>query len=89
MGAAKDLFMEVRIQAEIDEAEWNEIPNEYREKFTMKRIEVEKINGIPSKDVYRQNPKWVEANKAMIEALGKRKECEEQIRVELRFSSNG
>ena len=85
MGASKDLFMEVQIQAEIDEDAWNELPNEYKYKFKMKRIEVERINGEHAKDVYRKDPKWVELNKAMIEAIENRRNREEQIRVELRF----
>ena len=86
MGATKDLFMEVQIQAEIDEGVWNELPNEYKEKFNIKRIEVEKINGKPAKEVYRTDAKWAELNKTMIESIEKRREREEQIRVEMRFT---
>lgn len=86
MGASKDMFMEVQIQAEIDESVWNELPNEYKEKFKIKRIEVEKINNKPAKEVYRTDSKWVELNKAMIESIEKRREREEQIRVEMRFT---
>ncbi len=85
MRASKDPFMEVHIQAEIDESVWNELPIDYQQWFKIKRIEVERINGEHAKDVYRKDPKWVELNKAMIEAIENRRNREEQIRVELRF----
>jgi hypothetical protein len=86
MRASKDMFMEVQIQAEIDESVWNELPNDYKEWFRIKLIKVEKINGKPAKEVYRTDAKWAELNKAMIEAIEKRREREEQIRVEMRFT---
>jgi hypothetical protein len=85
MGIVKQDFMNVRLSAEIDEDIWNTIPNEYRDKFQVKRIEVEAINGQPAKDVYKQCPTWKKLQDEMIEALKARQEREEQIRTQLKF----
>jgi hypothetical protein len=87
MGIVKQDFMNVRLSAEIDEQEWNEIPNEYRDMFSVKRIEVVEIGGKPAKETYKQCPTWKRLNDEMIEALKKRQEREEQIRVDLRNES--
>jgi hypothetical protein len=87
MGIVKQDFMNVRLSAEIDEQEWNEIPNEYRDMFNVKRIEVIEIGGKPAKETYKQCPTWKRLNDEMIEALKKRQEREEQIRVDLRNES--
>ena len=87
MGIIKQDFMNVRLSAEIDEQEWNEIPNEYRDMFSVKRIEVVEIGGKPAKETYKQCPTWKRLNDEMIEALKKRQEREEQIRVDLRNES--
>ena len=87
MGASKIDFMNVRLSAEIDEQEWNSIPNEYRDMFSVKRIEVIEIGGKPAKETYKQCPTWKRLNDEMIEALKKRQEREEQIRVDLRNES--
>ena len=87
MGIVKQDFMNVRLSAEIDEQEWNEIPNEYRDMFSVKRIEVIEIGGKPAKETYKQCDTWKRLNDEMIEALKKRQEREEQIRVDLRNES--
>ena len=87
MGIVKQDFMNVRLSAEIDEQEWNEIPNEYRDMFSVKRIEVVEIGGKPAKETYKQCPTWKRLNDEMIEALKKRQEREEQIIVDLRNES--
>lgn len=84
MGLSKELFMEIRIQAEIDEREWNEIPNEYRERFSVKRVEVDKIRGVDAKEVYKRDATWKELHSNMVDALKLQKEREEQIRTEQR-----
>ena len=84
MGTTKDAFMDIRVQAEIAEERWNELPNELKDRFKVKRIEVEIIKGEPAKDVYRRCPTWRKLNDEMVEALKKRTEREEQIRTELR-----
>ena len=87
MGASKYLFMNVRLSAEIDEQEWNEIPNEYRDMFSVKRIEVIEIGGKPAKETYKQCDTWKRLNDEMIDKLKARQEREEQIRVDLRNES--
>jgi uncharacterized protein YggU (UPF0235/DUF167 family) len=84
MGTTKDAFMDIRIQAEIEEERWNELPNELKDRFKVKRVDVEIIKGEPAKDVYRRCPTWRKLNDEMVEALKKRTEREEQIRTELR-----
>jgi len=46
MGRTKDLSIEVRISAETSEEHWDSLPTKYQELFTIKRIEVEKIQAI-------------------------------------------
>jgi len=84
MGKVKDMFMDVRLHAEIEEERWNELPNELKDRFKVKRIEVETIRGEPAKDVYKRCPTWKKLNDEMIEKLKARQEREEEIRIELR-----
>ena len=84
MGASKDEFMQVRLQAEIDEDIWSTLPEEYKDKFKVKRIEVETIQGQEAKEVYKKCPTWVKLHEQMIEAVKAQKEREEEIRIELR-----
>jgi hypothetical protein len=81
MGANKDTFMEVRLQAEIDEDIWSTLPEEYKDKFKVKRIEVERINGQEAKEVYKKCPTWVKLHAEMVDALKAQKEREEEIRI--------
>lgn len=76
--------MDIRIQAEIEEQLWNELPNELKDRFNVKRIEVETIKGEPAKDVYKRDAIWKERHDIMIDAIQAQKEREEQIRIELR-----
>jgi len=84
MGASKNDFMEIRIQAETDLEFWESLPNEYRERFNVKRIEVEKIQGKEAKDVYKTCPTWRAIQSELIDVMQRRTEREEQIRTELR-----
>ena len=84
MGASKDTFMSVRLQAEIDEDIWSTLPEEYRDRFKVKRIEVETIQGQDAKEVYKKCPTWVRLHEEMVEAMKAQKEREEQIRIEMR-----
>jgi hypothetical protein len=84
MGASKDTFMSVRLQAEIDEDIWSTLPDEYKQVFKVKRIEVETIQGEEAKDVYKKCPTWVRLHEEMVEAMKAQKEREEQIRIETR-----
>ncbi len=84
MGASKDLFMEIRIQAETSEDQWNALSDEVKEVFNMKRIEVDKIQGVEAKEVYRKDPRWKAANSELSDVIKHRQEIEEQIRTNLR-----
>jgi hypothetical protein len=80
----KDIFMAVRFQLEASEELWESLPNEYRERFKVKRIEVETIQGEEAKEVYKRCPTWVKLHDEMVESIKAQKEREEQIRIEKR-----
>ena len=76
--------MSIRVQAETTDELWESLPNEYKDRFKVKRIEVETIQGQEAKDVYKKCPTWVKLHEQMIEAVKAQKEREEEIRIELR-----
>ena len=78
MGASKELFMEIRIKAEMDEQTYQDIPDHLKESMQIKAIE--RIN---LKDVYRKNDKWKEANKKLAESIQERQEIQDEIRANL------
>jgi hypothetical protein len=84
MSASKDTFMSIRVQAETTDELWESLPNEYKDRFKVKRIEVETIQGQDAKEVYKRCPKWVKLHEEMVEAMKAQKEREEQIRIEMR-----
>lgn len=84
MGKTKELFMDIRIQAETDLEQWESLPNEYKERFSIKRIEVENINGKPAKEVYKTCDTWKSIQEELKDVMKRRTEAEEQIRVNLR-----
>lgn len=84
MGKTKELFMDIRIQAETDLEQWESLPNEYKERFSIKRIEVENINGKPAKEVYKTCDTWKSIQEELKDVMKRRTEREEQIRVNLR-----
>lgn len=84
MGVTKDTFMSIRLQAEIEDGQWNSLPDEYKDRFNVKRIEVETIGGVDAKEVYKKDPIWKCLHDEMIEALKKRQEREAEIRIEKR-----
>ena len=84
MSLSKDTFMSVRLQAEIDEDIWSTLPEEYKDKFKVKRIEVETIRGEEAKEVYKRCPTWVKLHDEMVESIKAQKYREEQIRIEKR-----
>lgn len=88
MGASKQLFMDIRIQAETDLEQWESLPNEYKERFSIKRIEVDKINGKPAKDVYKTCDTWKAIQEELKDVMQRRTEREEQIRTELKFGND-
>ena len=84
MSISKDTFMSIRVQAETTDELWESLPNEYKDRFKVKRIEVETIQGQEAKEVYKKCPTWVKLHEQMIEAVKAQKEREEEIRIELR-----
>ena len=84
MSASKDTFMSIRVQAETTDELWESLPNEYKDRFKVKRIEVETIQGQEAKEVYKKCSTWVKLHEQMIEAVKAQKEREEEIRIELR-----
>jgi hypothetical protein len=84
MGASKQLHMDIRIQAETELELWESLPQEYKERFSIKRIEVETINGQPSKEVYKTCETWKSIQEELKDVMKRRTEAEEQIRVNLR-----
>ena len=84
MSISKDTFMSVRIEAQTSEELWESLPSEYKDRFKVKRIEVETIQGQDAKEVYKKCPTWVRLHDEMVEAVKAQKEREEQIRIEKR-----
>ena len=84
MSISKDTFMSVRIEAQTSEELWESLPSEYKDRFKVKRIEVETIQGQDAKEVYKKCPTWVRLHEEMVEAMKAQKEREEQIRIEMR-----
>ena len=84
MSISKDTFMSVRIEAQTSEELWESLPSEYKDRFKVKRIEVETIQGQDAKEVYKKCPTWVRLHEEMVEAMKAQKEREEQIRIEKR-----
>jgi len=76
--------MEVQVQATTSEELWDSLPDEMKDIFEIKRIDVIKIKGEEAKKVYKKDDKWNELHKATIEAYRARTEREEQIRTNLR-----
>ena len=80
----KDTFIDIRIQAETSEELWESLPEEYKDRFKIKRVTVEKINGVEAKEVYKKCTTWQNLQKELSEVMKARTEREEQIRVENR-----
>jgi hypothetical protein len=81
MGASKDLFMSIILQAEIEEEHWIEMPEKYKEQFKIKRIEADKINGVDAKEVYKKDEQWRKFNTLVGDAMQARSEWEAKIRI--------
>jgi len=79
MGKTKDIYLDVQITAQMDDELYNSIPEEYRERFTIKRIE-----SYNYKPEYKKCPIWQGINDDLIEAAKKRAEREAEIRAELK-----
>jgi len=76
MGASKELFMEVRLRAEMSEETFTQIPEHLRDEMKIKSIEAANF-----KEVYKKDKIWRDLNKEMVEVLKDKAEREAQIRV--------
>ncbi len=76
MGASKDLFMEVRLRAEMSEETFSAIPEHLRDEMKIKSIEAANF-----KELYNADPVWKCLQDEMVEALKNRQQREAEIRV--------
>jgi len=76
MGASKQLFMDVRIVAEMQEGIYTQIPEHLRDEMKVKTIDIP-----DAKELYRKDETWIEANKKVRESLDARAEIEARIRI--------
>ena len=76
MGATKNTFMEVRINAEMSEDIYKEIPSHLKEEMTIKRIDMPNY-----KELYKKDDVWNELNNKFVESLNNKLDRESQIRV--------
>ena len=79
MGASKDLFMEVRLRAEMSEETFSAIPEHLRDEMKIKSIEAANF-----KEVYRKDEQWRKFNTLVGDAMEARSEWEARIRIENR-----
>ena len=79
MGASKDLFMEVRLRAEMSEETFSAIPEHLRDEMKIKSIEAANF-----KEVYRKDEQWRKFNTLVGDAMEARSEWEAKIRIENR-----
>ena len=80
MGASKELFMEVRLRAEMSEETFTQIPEHLRDEMKIKSIEAANF-----REVYKKDKVWSKLQKEMVAALEARAEREAQIRVANRW----
>ena len=64
MGASKDLFMEVRLRAEMSEETFTQIPEHLRDEMKIKSIEAANF-----KEVYKKDKAWSLLQKEMIKLV--------------------
>lgn len=76
MGASKQLFMDVRIVAEMQEDIYTQIPEHLRDEMKVKTIDIP-----DAKELYRKDENWKDANKKVRESLDARAEIEARIRI--------
>jgi lipopolysaccharide biosynthesis regulator YciM len=77
MGASKDLFMEVRLRAEMSEETFSAIPEHLRDEMKIKSIEAANF-----KDIYKKDKHWVASNIDVGDCMKRRGEHEARIRIE-------
>ena len=76
MGASKDLFMEVRLRAEMSEEIFMDIPEHLRDEMKIKSVEASNF-----KDIYKKDEHWKKYNGLISEAIQARSDREAEIRV--------
>lgn len=76
---SKDLFMEVRIKAEMDEETFNDIPITVRDRMKIKAIEAANFE-----QYYKADMEWKKRHEQVVEAIKHQREREDEIRVEIR-----
>jgi len=81
MGKSGEFFMEVRIRAEMSNDTYERIPNELKQEMVIKSIDIPDY-----KEIYKQSPKWKEANKQLVEAIKNRSDIQDEIRAEKKIS---
>ena len=79
MSASKDLFMDVRLRAEMSEETFSAIPEHLRDEMKIKSIEA-----VNFKEVYRKDEQWRKFNTLVGDAMQARSEWEARIRIENR-----
>jgi len=79
MSASKDLFMDVRLRAEMSEETFSAIPEHLRDEMKIKSIEAANF-----KEVYRKDEQWRKFNTLVGDAMEARSEWEAKIRIENR-----
>lgn len=75
MGKSKELFMDIRINADMSEKVYRDIPDELKDEMKIKRIEA-----VNFKEIYKKNSVWKEYNKQLSEVIKKRSKIEDEIR---------
>ena len=76
MGASKETFMEVRLQAEMSEDVYRDIPEALRDTMTIKRIDMPNYS-----ELYKKDEIWQELNDRFVKALVDKKDREMEIRI--------
>ena len=77
MGASKQLFMEVRLRAEMSEETFTQIPEHLRDEMKIKSIEAANF-----KEIYKKDDIWKCLQDEMVDAFKKRQKREAEIRIE-------
>jgi len=77
MEGAKEMFMEIRIKAEMSEDTFRKIPSEVKEEMKIKSIEA-----LNFREIYKKDALWKTNNKELSEAIQRRSKREDIIRSE-------
>ena len=77
MGASSELFLEVRIRAEMDEGTYQAIPKHLQDEMTIKSI-----SDVGYKEEYKKSAVWKAINKELSHIIKEKTRLEEAIRNE-------